>query len=381
MNSDILKNIAEYKFEHVLLAVSGGLDSICLAHYFITNQKNFGIKQLAIAHIHHGLRKSADRDAEFVKNFADKFHVPFFIRYLDGKALTENGSVEENARLARYQELHEIAELSSVRADAIFTAHHANDQAETVLMRILRGSSWKGLRGISRIRDDYVIRPFLQISKSELEIYAKKNHLDFVTDETNADISFARNFLRNALIPALKPDMLQLSRVSHLASNLYAKILREADATISPFILSKKLWPFSARFSPFEKTLAIHSCAWEKLSHKSPAGAAEIFRIWLTARGFDFPASLSFSSNLISRDGNFLFEKSRGIFWFCQNPKKEIAPFPFGSRPKKDGDIIILKNRPPRKLVKYMAELGIPEFVRDAIPCILSGESIVKLGE
>lgn len=97
-NSNQIRDcVAKSEFNHLLLAVSGGLDSICLAHYFIKNKEILGIEWLGIAHIHHGLRDaSADRDAKFVQNFAERYNIPFFLKKLDGKALkASEGSLEE----------------------------------------------------------------------------------------------------------------------------------------------------------------------------------------------------------------------------------------------------------------------------------------------
>ena len=169
MTFDLIENIRHHGFKRLLLAVSGGLDSICLAHYFIEKRDALGIEWLGIAHVHHGLREgTADRDAKFVEEFAKSHNVPFFLKKLDGEALKDaDGSLEENARDARYKALVEIAlnkkwrSRNGVRDDieegcvtiAIVTAHHAGDQAETMYMRLRRGTTLAGLRGIQEVRE------------------------------------------------------------------------------------------------------------------------------------------------------------------------------------------------------------------------------------
>ena len=159
--ASIKKRILDYGFKRLLLAVSGGLDSICLAHYFIANREAPGIEWLGIAHVHHGLRVgTADRDAAFVEAFARKYNVPFFLKKLDGESLKNaEGSLEENARDARYKALIEVFNETGdprLRGDdnkgIIVTAHHAGDQAETMYMRLRRGTTLAGLRGIQEVR-------------------------------------------------------------------------------------------------------------------------------------------------------------------------------------------------------------------------------------
>ena len=238
---DLIENIRRHGFKRLLLAVSGGLDSICLAHYFIENRDALGIEWLGIAHVHHGLRVgTADRDAAFVEAFAKSHGVPFFLKRLDGKALkAAEGSLEENARDARYKALVEIVDEigdSRLRGNdkssapiphssiAIVTAHHANDQAETMFMRLKRGTTLAGLRGIQEFRalsrgvaglaseaplegvayaacgrsegdasptphTPYLYRPFLNVTRTELLEYARKNKLTWCEDESNADVA------------------------------------------------------------------------------------------------------------------------------------------------------------------------------------------------
>ena len=161
MSLDLAQNIRRHGFKRLLLAVSGGLDSICLAHYFIANREALGIAWLGIAHVHHGLRVgTADRDAAFVEAFARKYNVPFFLKKLDGEALKNaEGSLEEKARDARYKALIEVFnETRDPRLrgddnkDVIVTAHHAGDQTETMYMRLKRGTTLAGLRGIQSLR-------------------------------------------------------------------------------------------------------------------------------------------------------------------------------------------------------------------------------------
>lgn len=344
MSLDLTQNIRHHGFKRLLLAVSGGLDSICLAHYFTENREALGIEWLGIAHVHHGLReKTADRDAEFVEEFARKYNVPFFLKKLDGEALKNaDGSLEENARDARYKALVEIAldPIASARLQddtphtshptshtphlkaaegcdltphpsfVIVTAHHAGDQAETLLMRLRRGTTLAGLRGIQENRilstpypkaaegcdlthhTPYLYRPFLNITRTELLAYAKENRLTWCEDESNADVKFVRNQLRHEMLPLLERECrgatTQLGRIAPLADRAYKKVIAKCEE-----LFQTSLPKESEANDLASQALSFISLDKKKLNKvlREHAGAdlSEMFRLWLSEQGFRFP--------------------------------------------------------------------------------------------
>lgn len=390
----ILRQLQRRGWKRLLLAVSGGVDSVCLAHYFVQNQKDLGFDWIAFAHVHHGLRKeTADRDEAFVKELARQLNVPLFIHHLDGESLKASGSVEENARKARYKAFFEIAARSNCRADAILTAHHANDQAETLLMRLRRGTSLKGLRGIQFIRNDGVYRPFLNIPRSEIEAYAVKNHLSWCEDETNADKAFERNFIRHAILPRIEAENVQavkqLCRIAQVGSRIYEKILCQIEQEFEPQIVPPSLWPFPEEIAPYEHILALHDSAWDALSQKSEKGAAELLRIWLQTLGFEYPNTVDFKSNFANRNKSLIFEKSRHILWFCRSLQDSKAHnlylfekkrTPLGEwRFRLDGDVYTPPSGRSKSLKKWFEDNGVPAFVRDCFPVFSDGKQILQI--
>ena len=383
MSFDIAESIRCHGFKRLLLAVSGGLDSICLAHYFIENQEAFGIEWLGIAHVHHGLREgTADRDAEFVEAFAKSHGVPFFLKKLDGEALkAAEGSLEENARDARYKALVEIASTNATKKCmdprrslpqppcrgeddvnngdpgtesgmtncnqnekiAIVTAHHAGDQAETMFMRLKRGTTLAGLRGIQEIREIfstpknstgsfattplrmtmreknsfvsrlssvvYIFRPFLSVPRKELLEYAHEHSLSWCEDESNTDVKFARNSIRHQLLPHLEKEVpgatRQLCRIAELADKAYAKVIGKCDMIFSQSLQDKMAIPAQGRDDNSREddkqngdsgTEAGMTCL--KLDKKKlnkilaahrESDLSELFRLWLSEKGFRFP--------------------------------------------------------------------------------------------
>lgn len=186
----------------VLVAVSGGRDSVCLLHYLarLGTARGFSV---AAAHLDHGQRPTAARDVAFVQSLCRTLDVPCHVGRADVPALArELGvGVEEAGRRARYEFLERTAD--EIGAARIATAHHAGDQAETVLLHLLRGAGTRGLRGIPPVRGR-VVRPLLQTTRAEIEAYLEKNHLGHVEDETNADTTLRRNFLRLELMPQIE---------------------------------------------------------------------------------------------------------------------------------------------------------------------------------
>ena len=394
MKSSFAENIRHYGFKRLLLAVSGGLDSICLAHYFIENKEALGIEWLGIAHVHHGLREgTADRDAAFVEAFAKSHNVPFFLKKLDGEALKAmDGSLEENARDARYKALVDIAldpstplhsaqddntifRLSSVGASAPFsrllivTAHHAGDQAETMFMRLRRGTTLAGLRGIQPLRAmsdelsavsdeekeipallrqgsaqvagmteknvaprasspepraSYLFRPLLNVTREDLLAYASEHNLTWCEDESNADVNFARNKVRHELLPQLEKSCpgatAQLCRIASLADRAYKKVLDAADKLYANAIVPPDAWPFEPSCAKYGKVLALNAGALASIPPYP-----ELLRLWLDSRGFRFPVDTFAKPNPIYT-GNFqtmrtfsfrtrFIEKCRHIVW------------------------------------------------------------------
>lgn len=297
LQADIYDIVRHHGWKRFLLAVSGGLDSICLAHYFITNRDVLGVEWLGIAHVNHGLRAgSADLDEKLVRDFAAANGIPFFCAHLEGAALkSAEGSLEENARDARYDALRHFAE--EALADAILTAHHAGDQAETVYMRLRRGTTLEGLKGMQDV-SSFIYRPFLSVAREELRDYARENSLTWREDESNSDTKFARNKIRHKLLPTLENrnpgTSEQLTRIASLADRAYDKILAQAEALFSPALFSPALQEATpATSEPAglpEKHIALDKKVFRKIlvSHAN-ADLSEMFRLWLSAKGFRFP--------------------------------------------------------------------------------------------
>ncbi len=206
-----------------IVAVSGGPDSVCLLNILYEVKEALGIK-LVVAHLDHGLREGEDEaETRFVRGLAFSMDLPFesekAIYLTNGTA----GSVEEKARNARFAFLEGLR--SRLSANRIALGHHLNDQAETVLMRLLRGSGPSGLAGIPPIRDKTIIRPLIETTREEIESYLKTRDLGYVVDRSNLQTDYLRNKIRLELLPSLLEYQPRL--VEHLGQ--LADVLRNED--------------------------------------------------------------------------------------------------------------------------------------------------------
>ncbi len=187
----------------ILVALSGGADSVFALHFFNKYKKKYKI-DIAAVHVNHNLRaKESIRDEKFCKSFCKKLETEIFIENVNVKFLAKKNklSIEEAARILRYKKIKEISTKSN--SDLIITAHNSDDNTESVLLNIVNGTGIDGISGIS-IKYENIIRPFLCISKKQITDYLKNQNIDFVIDSTNEDINFRRNFIRKEIIPLLK---------------------------------------------------------------------------------------------------------------------------------------------------------------------------------
>lgn len=192
------------KQDTILVAVSGGPDSLTLLLQLYNLKSRLGLT-LHIAHVDHGLRKDSGCDTLFVEKWAKKLGIPVTVARLGPKLKEAKGSLEEVCRQARMDFLIRTAQ--EIRADKIALGHNLDDQAETILMRLLRGTGLSGLTGISvkrKIKGMVFIRPLLETSRKEIEAFLKRRGAKPRIDSTNKEEVFFRNKIRHNLIPLLK---------------------------------------------------------------------------------------------------------------------------------------------------------------------------------
>jgi len=222
----------------IVLAVSGGIDSMVMLNLFAAFRAEWNL-HLAVAHINHQLRGSeSDGDEAFVRRAALLIEIPFFSKRVDtlGQAANSHLSKQEAARNLRYEFFEEVRQ--QLKADCVATAHHADDNAETVLMNALRGAGIRGLSGIPERREPgRIIRPLLFARRREIEQYANECKIEFRADSSNESTKYRRNYVRQTIIPMLESSsesdvVALLNKISHLMRQLDAMVSAEVQASL-----------------------------------------------------------------------------------------------------------------------------------------------------
>lgn len=391
--------------QSVLCALSGGVDSVVLLHLLL----QCGVRVEA-AHVEHGIRgESSRRDCRFVQELCRTWGVPLHVIHLDvpAQAAKEGRGIEETARAMRYDFLWKTREAR--RLETLATAHHLNDQAETVLMHLIRGASPVGLSGM-RERDGALIRPLLPFSRAQIEQYAQENHLPHVEDETNADIAYTRNYIRHELIPCmekLNPRAVEaIGRAAELARRQSDFVRQEALRVLRSRMYGAAL----ADVSDLHPGLRSEVIAQYLRAQGTPEfSAADIVRIEsLLAGGVGRRVSLG--KELFERDTNgvrrVIMEPAGSGRWALHSGENEtpLGRFtlrtgkvpknlnlgkyaqvfdadkiraPLFVRTRRDGDRLALLGGGKRKLSDILIDKKVPRALRDSVPLIVMGEEIL----
>lgn len=226
----------------IIVAVSGGPDSITLLHILYKMRKSFNLK-LFVAHINHQIRKEANSDEEYVKIFCENKEIPFFSTRINIEEIAKKEKIgtELAGRKARYDFFEET--LNKTNANKIAIAHNANDNAETVFMNLLRGSS--RLRGIKPQRENKYIRPLIECTRKEIEDYCEKEKLEPRIDITNMENIYTRNKIRNLLIPYIQkefnPNIIEtINRASLISEEQEKYIQNQVYNAYNEILIHKK---------------------------------------------------------------------------------------------------------------------------------------------
>ncbi len=191
-----IEGLQNQKKQHFLLAVSGGIDSMVMLDFF---NKNSSLANISVCYVDHNYHANSKKMGKLVSNYCSDNNITYIEHSIDSSKIKRN--IESQLREKRYSFLSEACK--EINADYIVTAHHSDDQIETILMKILNSSSFTSMRGIQSLNDN-LFRPMLDITKDEIFKYAQENKVAYISDPTNNDTSLTRNFLRKEVIPLLE---------------------------------------------------------------------------------------------------------------------------------------------------------------------------------
>lgn len=206
----ILDTINKYNLispdDIIVVAVSGGPDSMCLLDNLVNLKEKLKIKKIVVAHLNHMIREESKAETEYVKEYCKNKDIECFVKFVDVMKKSEEQKIgtEEAGRRARYDFFDEVAQ--EVNANKIAIAHNQNDNAETVIMHLLRGTGISGLSGIKPYREEKFIRPLIKCKRNQIEQYCSENKLNPKYDKTNDDNTYTRNRIRNELIPYIQKE-------------------------------------------------------------------------------------------------------------------------------------------------------------------------------
>ncbi|MDO5556758.1 MAG: tRNA lysidine(34) synthetase TilS [Clostridia bacterium] len=239
----------------IIVGVSGGPDSMCLLNILYNLRNRLGIN-IVVAHVNHMIREEAEKETSYVKEFCDKKGIKCYIKYIDVKKIAQKYKIsdEEAGRVERYKFFEEI--FYKEDAKRIATAHNQNDNVETVLMNIIRGSGVSGLKGIGPIRNGKIIRPLINIKRSKIEKYCEDNKLEPKFDKTNNENVYTRNKVRNLLIPFLEkefnPNIMEaINKLSDLATDDNDYVDRQVVKAFNEVLVEENNYSISLNLKKF----------------------------------------------------------------------------------------------------------------------------------
>ena len=348
----------------VSVALSGGVDSVVLLHLL---KDRPGVRAI---HVHHGLSPNADAWAGFCRKLCKAWGIRLTVRKV--KVARGGEGLEAAARAARY------AAFRKEKAEVIALAHHLDDQAETVLMNVLRGAGLRGasgMRPLARFGDQQLARPLLEVSRKEIVAYAHRHRLDWVEDESNADESLTRNFVRRRLGPLIESRFPGWKQSLARAARHFAREDARAEELVRSYLRQKGLKaPSEARLVEMLKQLtsggartrlqldgaALRVYRGKLLAEPAPVAPFTGLR-WQGERRLRIPAL----------GGELRFRRGEGIA--SRHLKNE-----FEVRLRSGGERLQLHPRRPRRTLKNLfQEAGVPPWARERLPLLYCAGELV----
>ena len=380
------------KNEKILIAFSGGPDSVFLYNLLNFLKEEYFL-EISLTYINHNLREDVKNDLKFVKNFSEENDVPLYVESVDvRKYATENKkSIELSARELRYEAIEKV--LQNINYDKIATGHNLDDNIETFIFRLLRGTSLKGLKGIPEKREN-IIRPILQFEKKEILNCLQENKKNYIIDYTNNENDYTRNYIRNEIFPLfvnINPNF--RNKINELINEINDRKNSKDNILKEKFVQYLEIYDVELSRKKIDR---IYETLYNKKGELNTEGSKEFYlgngkilrkkydklevivekkkevdeekvmlKLNIPVKWYDYEIILTDNITGIEKVGK-TEEKNRTLLRFTE----EFDEHKIFVRKKLEGDTILLNNLGHRKIKKILIDEKIPKWERDKIPLL-----------
>ena len=380
------------KNEKILIAFSGGPDSVFLYNLLLFLKGYYSI-EISLIYVNHNLRKDVKNDLNFVEEFSKENNVPLYIESVDVRkyAAENKKSIELAARELRYEAIEKV--LQNLNYDKIATGHNLDDNIETFIFRLLRGTSLKGLKGIPSERKN-IIRPILQFEKKEILNYLQENKKSYIIDYTNSENDYTRNYIRNEIFPMfvnINPNF--RNKINELINEINDRKNSKDNILKEKFVQYLEIYDVELSRKKIDR---IYETLYNKKGELNTEGSKEFYlgngkilrkkydklevivekkkevdeekvmlKLNIPVKWYDYEIILTDNITGIEKIGK-TEEKNITLLRFTE----EFDEHKIFVRKKLEGDTILLNNLGHRKIKKILIDEKIPKWERDKIPLL-----------
>ncbi|WP_114603996.1 tRNA lysidine(34) synthetase TilS [Staphylococcus sp. EZ-P03] len=398
------------KNDHLVVAVSTGIDSMVLLQLLITKLQHT-YRQVTVLHVNHGLRDASAEEEAFLSRYCTTHHIPLRVHHLDLSALTEQGkSIQHEARQQRYAWFAEV--IQELNADVLMTAHHQDDQLETIFYRVMTGRTTRSRLGMEAVeqREGYrLVRPLLNVSKADIQAYQAQHQVPYYEDASNQDNHYVRNDIRNRIFPMINEnpqlDTEQLLKLKAWHDAQFDVLKQNAAAFLKQHTvqtehsISVERAAFNAlnhaqKTIVMDELLAGYTKAAPISEHAYEAWFAQIENSqaqaviyssdkWNIQIVYDKFIIMGFTKEALStqrvlQPGNYDF----GTYQIIVHDEIAHEDFPLAIRTRQPGDRFVLPNlEGHQKVNRLMINRKVPKYERERLPILLNKQGeIIAVG-
>ncbi|EIE3640608.1 tRNA lysidine(34) synthetase TilS [Staphylococcus pseudintermedius] len=386
--------------DHIVVAVSTGIDSMVLLHQLLYDE-TLTYRQLTCLHVHHGLREASEQEATFIQHYCEQHDIPFYMKRLDlSDVVAEGRSIQNDAREMRYQWFDTM--MHQLDADGLLTAHHEDDQVETIFYRLFTGKSTRSSLGMSTIeaRNGYrLYRPLLNTSKHVIRAYQQQHDVPYFEDTSNASNTYVRNDIRNRILPQIDENAQlksqQLLKLKAWYDEAFMLMQHEVDNFIERFVTTNahsftvsryafnaltyhvKILTLDTLLHQFEDTVTISERAYADWLQKlaGPVAQTQLMHTnqWHADIVYDklvimapMQKSLDTYTIQVTEAGTYRF----GCYDVQITDMTDLPGSKLCIRSRQPGDRIARHDEHHKKVSRLMIDAKVPAYLRAQIPII-----------